>query len=65
MMFDDETPSPRPPAGFVPLKLDGLGVAELEAYIGALSAEIERVRFTIEQRRGVHSAAEQLFRRPG
>ncbi|HTR17199.1 MAG TPA: DUF1192 domain-containing protein [Acetobacteraceae bacterium] len=65
MMFDDETPAPRPPAAFVPLKLDGLGVAELEAYIAALAAEIERVRLTIGQRRGVHSAAEQIFRRPG
>ena len=63
-MFDEEKPAPRPPAAFQPVKLDGLGVAELEAYVAALTGEIERARAAIVQRRSTRNAADQLFRQP-
>jgi uncharacterized small protein (DUF1192 family) len=61
--MDEEEPRPRPSAG-LGRDLRTLGVAELEAYLGELRAEIVRVEAEIGRRRDVRSAAEALFRKP-
>jgi uncharacterized small protein (DUF1192 family) len=43
--------------------LTPLGVAELEAYIGELEAEIERARGEIAAKRKQRSGADALFKR--
>lgn len=65
--MDEEDIRPRPKPG-TSLKRDlaHLGVAELEAWIAELEAEIERARIEIGKRRDVRGAAEALFKkRPG
>jgi uncharacterized small protein (DUF1192 family) len=61
-MLDDDEPRPRP-ARLQALRLDSLGVAEMEAYIGELRAEIARVESEIARKRGHRSAADAVFRR--
>lgn len=46
-----------------PKDLSGWNIEDLEAYIEAMEAEIGRARETIEQKRGVASAADALFKR--
>jgi uncharacterized small protein (DUF1192 family) len=61
-MQDDE--DIRPPAGRLqPLRLDPLGVAELEAYIAELRSEILRVEADIMRKRGHRDAAAAFFKR--
>jgi uncharacterized small protein (DUF1192 family) len=62
-MIEDEEPQPRPAAQRRDLR--PMGVAELEAYIQELKAEIARVEVELARRRDVRSAAEALFRQPG
>jgi uncharacterized small protein (DUF1192 family) len=45
-----------------PKDLSNMGVAELEAYIAALEAEIARARVEITARLGQRQGAEALFR---
>ncbi len=60
MMEDEERALPRPDR-LQPLRMDGLGVAELEAYIAELRGEIARAEAEIGRRRGHRSAADAVF----
>lgn len=63
MMFDDETPKPKP-TRLVKLPLDRLSVSELDEYIGELKEEIDRVAAD-RDKKGLHrNAAEAFFRKP-
>lgn len=66
MMEDDDRPRPQPDR-LHPLRLDGLGVVELEAYIAELRREIARAEAEIGRKRGHRSAADAVFggRAPG
>jgi uncharacterized small protein (DUF1192 family) len=44
-----------------PLNLDQLSIEELEAYIGQLSAEIERTRVKIAAKKAHRDAAGSIF----
>ncbi len=46
-----------------PKPLDGLGVAELEAYIAELEAEIERARAAIAAKKSHLGASDRFFRK--
>jgi uncharacterized small protein (DUF1192 family) len=61
-MMEDDLPRPRP-RRLEELKLDGLGVAELESYIAELRTEIARVEAEIGRKRGHRSTADAVFRR--
>jgi uncharacterized small protein (DUF1192 family) len=61
-MEEDDLPRAKP-RRVAELKLDGLGVAELEAYIAELRAEIARAEAEIGRKRGHRSAADALFKR--
>ncbi len=56
---DDRPLSRKPP----PKDLGPLSVAELDAYIGELEAEIERARGAIAAKQSHRSGAEGLFKR--
>ena len=61
MMMEDDLPRPKP-RRLTDLKLDGLGVEELESYVAELRAEIARVEAEIGRKRGHRSAADAVFR---
>lgn len=65
MHEEDESPRIKPATDRLGRPLDGVSVADLEAYIGALEAEVARVRAEIARRSDHRAAAEALFRRPG
>ena len=46
-----------------PRVLDGMGIAELEAYIAELEAEIDRVRTAIAAKQSHKGAADKFFRK--
>jgi uncharacterized small protein (DUF1192 family) len=58
MDTDDLEPAARKPK---PKELDTLSVAELEAYIGTLEAEIARARAAIERKQSHRQGADSLF----
>ena len=60
-MDESDLESQRKPAQ--PRGLTLLGIAELEAYIAELQAEIERVRVEIAAKLGQRRGAEALFKR--
>lgn len=60
-MLEDDEPRPMP-ARLTPLRLDTLGVAEMEGYIAELRAEIGRVEAEIARKRGHRSAADAFFK---
>lgn len=60
-MDESEIEPRRKPAA--PRDLSLLGIAELEAYITALEAEIARVRVEISAKLGQRQGAEALFKR--
>lgn len=62
MIFDDETPKPRP-ARLVKLPLDPLGVVELGEYIDELRQEIARVEAEVTKKGLTRNAAEAFFRK--
>lgn len=62
-MDEEEERRARVQAG-LPRPLVGLSIAEIEAYVQVLRAEIVRVEGEIAQRRDVRGAAEALFRTP-
>ena len=62
-MIEDDAPS-RPPQRLTILPLDGLGVAELEAYLAELRSEITRADAALVTRRSQRGAADLLFRPP-
>jgi uncharacterized small protein (DUF1192 family) len=57
-------PEGRPQARLDPLPLDLLGIAELEAYILELKAEIQRVAADIAVKQSHRKAAEAFFKAP-
>jgi uncharacterized small protein (DUF1192 family) len=63
MDWDDERPKPATGAALGE-NLEALSVAELEARITALEAEIERVGAELARKRAQKAAAAQLFK-PG
>ena len=64
-MIIDEDETPRPQRRrLAPLPLDLLGVAELQAYIDELRAEIARVEAEIGRKTSHRSAADAFFRKP-
>ncbi len=60
-IFDDP-PRPATAETALPRKLDAMSVDALHEYIEELEAEIARVRAEIEKKRGLHNAAEQVFK---
>jgi uncharacterized small protein (DUF1192 family) len=64
-MTNPEEDLPRPSKKLlVPPVLDMLGVAELEAYIGDLNAEIARVKGAIAAKQAHRNAADAFFKMP-
>jgi uncharacterized small protein (DUF1192 family) len=64
-MRDDDDNLPRPrPARLVPPVLDMWAVAELEAYIGELRAEIARAEAEIGKKGSARAAADSFFKKP-
>ncbi len=61
-MFEDDPP-PAKPRRLAELRLDGLGVAELAAYVAELQGEIDRAEAEIARKRDHRGAADALFRR--
>ena len=61
MNWDDERPKPKP-AVSVGENLETLSVAELEARIETLKAEIARVEAELTKKRAHEAAASQLFK---
>ena len=60
-MMEDDLPRPKP-RRLEALKLDSLGVEELESYIAELRAEMARAEAEIGRKRGHRSAADAVFR---
>lgn len=60
-MFDEDLPKVKADTSF-PRNLEGLSVAELEAYITALKSEIERVQEDITQKKKSQDAAASFFK---
>ena len=63
MSLEDDLPRPKP-ARLVPPVLDGMGVAELNLYVGELEAEIVRVKAEIARKSSHRSAADAFFKTP-
>ena len=61
-MQDEDAPRPAPRLQALPL--DPLGVAELQAYIAELRAEIGRAEAAIARKQDHRSAADGFFRLP-
>ena len=61
--MEEEEPR-RPSLPGLPRPLEGLSVADLEAYRTTLHQEIARVETELARRRSVRGAAEALFRPP-
>jgi uncharacterized small protein (DUF1192 family) len=62
MNWDDDKPKPKP-AVTVGEPLASLSIAELEARIAALTAEIERVRAEMRAKQDHENAAAALFKK--
>jgi uncharacterized small protein (DUF1192 family) len=62
MSWDDERPKPKPTIT-VGEPLANLSIAELEARIAALTAEIERVRVEMRAKQAHETAAAALFKK--
>jgi uncharacterized small protein (DUF1192 family) len=60
MEFEDLEPRKQAPK---PRDLSSWGVAELNAYIANLSAEIERAKAMIQSKQGHRSAADAFFKK--
>ncbi len=65
MHDEDDRPTRTTRAAFEALKLDDLGVVELETYLEDLRREIARVEVVVTRRRGDRSAADAIFGRSG
>ncbi len=64
MIFSEDEPLPRPKKLLLPPPLDLLGIAELEAYIAELQAEIARVEQTKAAKHAHQAAAAAFFKAP-
>lgn len=60
-MFDEDLPRKKPEGTF-PRNLENMSVHELEEYIQALKAEIERVESDIAKKRASQEAASSIFK---
>lgn len=58
-MFDEELPAKKPAR---PKNLEPMSIAELEAYIADLKAEIERAQGEIAKKQAYKSAADGFFK---
>ena len=58
---EDEIAKSKRPQMF-PRSADGMGVAQMQEYIGELKAEIVKFEREIERRGGMKNAAEALFK---
>jgi uncharacterized small protein (DUF1192 family) len=63
MNWDDDRPKPVKPAITVGEPLASLSIAELEARIAALTAEIERIRTEMRSKQAHEAAAAALFKK--
>ena len=63
MVRDEEDAQKRPSARLERLTLDLLGIAELNAYIEELTAEIARVEADIGHKQSHRSAADTFFKK--
>jgi uncharacterized small protein (DUF1192 family) len=65
MSWDDDRPSPVKSAAAITVgePLANLSIAELEARIAALTAEIERVRTELRAKQAHEAAAAALFKK--
>ena len=63
-MEEDERQRPQPAAPELGGRLDHYALADLEAYLLRLRAEMARVEAEIEKRRALRGAAEALFKTP-
>ena len=61
--MSDDWDGAKPPSGGCKIDFDRLSVAELEARIASLEAEIAACRRAIDAKRGHRSEADSLFRR--
>lgn len=61
-MTEDDAPRPRP-AYEIGQTLDLLSVAELEAVVAALTAEIARLQAAAAAKRAANASAEAFFRK--
>ena len=61
-MLDEDEPRPKPKR-VAELRLDPLGVAELQDYIAELRAEIVRAEAEIARKQSHRSAADAVFKR--
>jgi uncharacterized small protein (DUF1192 family) len=61
---DDEEALPRKRAWLEKRVLDMLGIEELQDYIAALRAEIERVEAEVARKNSHRDTAESFFRKP-
>ena len=59
-MFDDDLPKPK--THEFPRPLDNLSVEELDAYVEALKAEIDRAQQDKDRKNGSRAAAESFFK---
>lgn len=65
-MINSEEDLPKPSRTLLaPPPLDNLGIAELNAYIADLEAEIERVKAKIATKDAHKAAAAAFFKNPG
>lgn len=62
MEDDPPRPAPSASAAFEAMRLDAMGIEELEAYVARLEAEIARARAEIARKRAQREAAAALFR---
>lgn len=62
-MDDDETRPISTQEATFPRKLEGVSVEALQDYLVALDEEKERVNAELKSRAGLHSAAEDVFRK--
>ncbi len=58
--LDELLPTKKPTR---PVDLTGLSIGDLNDYIAALEAEIERVRATIRDKQDVQAAAQAFFKK--
>jgi uncharacterized small protein (DUF1192 family) len=63
MNWEDDRPKPKPATITVGEPLASLSIAELEARIAALTAEIERVRTEMRAKQAHETAAAALFKK--
>lgn len=62
MRLEEDLPTPKPAARFVPRNLEPLGVTDLKTYIEELREEIARTEAEIAKKGRSRDAAEAFFK---